>query len=700
MRIIYKNSDFVFHVQDSLNFTLASDARSFSLEFKGKIVLTHSQTNPCIKLAHASPDFKMHKRFVAYHKIKNPVMEKTPLLNVERVSSEDQGDVLSLIFDQTLKLDISVNEGRLHLEPQLLTGEFNHFTLTLPALKEEAIYGCGEQFSFLNLRGRTVPLWTQEPGIAKKKLSLVKILADLAIGAGGEWWTTYYPQPTFISSENYFVHVDSYAYGELDFEARKTHEVRMNEIPERIVIDVADTAPGVLGSLSAYLGRQRPLPDWALEGVWLGIIGGLDEKDPLSVPAKLKKAKGANTKVAAIWAEDWSGLRHFKAQTRLFWNWKYDPELYKDLPQYIETLHEEGIRFLGYNNCFLMDGCPMYEEAEAKGYFVKNEEGEPYLLRMFSFYAPMLDLTNPDACTWMKEIIKEHMIGANLDGWMADFGEYIPIDAKLANGKDPYLHHNEYPVLWAKLNAEAVQEMGRDKGENAIVFFSRSGNYGSTRYSPLIWAGDQATRFWLEMGLAAQIVSAVSLGLLGVGFAHGDIAGYFHMGFIKRTKELYMRGTELATFTVVMRTHESKGHAGWAWYTDAETLDHFAKFSRIHAALKPYFKTLIQEYVETGLPVVRHPYLHYENDPTFHQQKPRLLQYQFLLGSEMLVAPVYQKGKTTRKLYLPAKKWIHLWSGKEYTGGWVTVDAPLAEPPVFYRKGTEFASLFETLKEV
>jgi len=676
--------------------------KGFDLRFKGRLILQHNMDDPCAILGLHEPNIQMHPRYVGfYKKIKNRVTQAYSLNQVV-IEEITQNKSYKLKFGEELEIAINIVDKRLILEPKLLSGsreQWTHFSLKLIANAEEAIYGGGEQFSYLNLRGRNLRLWVQEPGFIKTKKSVLKYIIDFLIGAGGEWWTTYFPQATFVSSDNYYVHVESYAYGELDFRSKRYHQIRFNEIPARIILDVQDSAIKTLKSLTEYLGRQRPLPDWILDGLWLGIIGGLNESDPDSIQAKLAKAKAANVKVAAIWAEDWSGIRKFKAQTRLFWNWKYSQELYTDLPAYIEKLHAEGIRFLGYSNCFLMKDGEFYKEAEENGYLVKNHQGDTYDLRMYSFSAPMLDLTNPKTWEWFKGMIKEHMIGIGLDGWMCDFAEYIPTDAKIHDGSDPYKHHNEYPVLWAKINAEAVKEMGRDTGEDAIVFFSRSGNYNSTNYSPLTWAGDQSMSFALDMGLASTITSAVSWGFVGVGFTHADIAGELLLPWAKRTKELFMRATELSAFTLIMRTHESKGLSGWSWYSDQDTLDHFAKFSRVHAHLKPYLKNAIQEYSEIGTPVVRHPYLHYEKDLTFHKQKPRIIQYEFLLGRDLLVAPVYKKGAEKRKLYLPNDDWIHIWTGKEYQGGWITVDAPLWEPPVFFRKSSNYKDLFETLKD-
>jgi alpha-glucosidase len=433
--------------------SVEAGAGELRLAFKGRVLLEHTPKDPCIEIAHVDPDFRMNPRYISYYKLKNKVSNQRPLIAVEKVPS---GDGITLEFDHLLRLHARVVDGRLELAPEAI-GEakkddatYNHFTININADDSEAVYGCGEQFSFLNLRGRRVPLWTQEPGIVKNH-SLFKYLADAAIGAGGEWWTTYYPQPTFVSSRNYFVHVVSYAFADFDFRGRSRHSLHVNGIPKKIVIDVQDNAPAVLASLTDYLGRQRPLPGWALDGAWLGIVGGLAKDDPNSVVAKVDRAKKGNVKVAAVWAEDWTGLRAFKAQTRLFWNWKYSQERYPDLPSYIKQLHAEGIRFLGYNNCFLMTDGDLYEQARDRGYLVKNASGEPYQLPMYSFRAVMLDLTNPGTWDWFMAIIKEHMIGIGLDGWMCDFAEYLPVDAVLHSGEDPLVHHNEYPVLWATM---------------------------------------------------------------------------------------------------------------------------------------------------------------------------------------------------------------------------------------------------------
>ena len=73
--------------------------------------------------------------------------------------------------------------------------------------------------------------------------------------------------------------------------------------------------------------------------------------------------------------------------------------------------------------------------------------------------------------------------------------------------------------------------------------------------------------------------------------------------------------------------------------------------------------------------------------------------YSYLLGGDLLVAPVVQPGADSRRLWLPEESWIHLWTGGTYSGGWVEVPAPIGKPPVFYRKGSAFSTLFTSLRE-
>ncbi len=183
---------------------------------------------------------------------------------------------------------------------------------------------------------------------------------------------------------------------------------------------------------------------------------------------------------------------------------------------------------------------------------------------------------------------------------------------------------------------------------------------------------------------------------MGNGIHHSDVGGYTTLHGMKRTKELMMRWIDFCAFTPMMRSHEgNRPGDNHQFDTDDETLFHLGRMSRVFASMKPYLKAAIAENTEAGIPVMRPLFMHYEQDETAYD-----IQFQYLLGRDVIVAPVYNKEETEWKLYLPEDDWVHAWSGQAFKGGWVTVDAPLGEPPVFYRKSSEYADLFAALPQV
>jgi len=304
----------------------------------------------------------------------------------------------------------------------------------------------------------------------------------------------------------------------------------------------------------------------------------------------------------------------------------------------------------------------------------------------------MVDLWNPDAFEWIKAVIKRNMIGIGMAGWMADFGEYLPVDAVLHGGVDGLLAHNEYPVLWARANAEAVRESGK---EGRICFFMRSGWAGSATHAQGFWAGDQLVNWSQDDGLPSVIPAGISAGISGMGNWHFDIGGYTTVAWIKRSRECFMRWAELAAFTPVMRTHEgNRPESNAQFYSDPALLSHFARMASAWTALAPYHQALADEYAETGLPPIRHPWIHYEKDSEL-----RRLQYQYMYGRDMLIAPVSRPDRDLWEAWLPDDEWVHLWTSREFRGGAVTIDSPLGYPPVFYRVASPWAGLFDNLRK-
>ncbi len=76
------------------------------------------------------------------------------------------------------------------------------------------------------------------------------------------------------------------------------------------------------------------------------------------------------------------------------------------------------------------------------------------------------------------------------------------------------------------------------------------------------------------------------------------------------------------------------------------------------------------------------------------------MEFRYLLGRDILVAPVHEEGRSDWTLYLPEDNWVHAWTGEAFRGGEVTVNAPIGKPPVFYRADSEWAALFASLKSI
>jgi alpha-glucosidase len=144
----------------------------------------------------------------------------------------------------------------------------------------------------------------------------------------------------------------------------------------------------------------------------------------------------------------------------------------------------------------------------------------------------------------------------------------------------------------------------------------------------------------------------------------------------------------------MMRSHEgNRPDENLQLDQDANVLAHFVRMTRVHAALAPYVSELCDEAVKSGLPLQRAMFLDYEADRACWE-----IETQYCYGCELVVAPVLEADAREWEAYLPqGTDWVHVWSGKTYGGGWVRVDAPLGEPPVFYRADSRHAGLFAGL---
>lgn len=443
---------------------------------------------------------------------------------------------------------------------------------------------------------------------------------------------------------------------------------------------VAAETPRELVARQAAASRPA-LADWTQQGAIVGLQGGTEK-----VRREVHELLDAGAEISAVWIQDWTGQRTTSFGDRLWWTWQLDAGRYPGWSELVADLAAQGIRTTTYVNPFLTDADPkddpairnLWAEARAAGHLVADSDGEVYRLDQGDFDAGLVDLTDPAARRWFAEVIAEEVLGEGVDGFMADFGEGLPFDAVVANG-DPAVRHNQWPLLWA----QTVREACALAGKPACVTWFRSGALGMEAEAPLFWNGDQLVDFGTEDGLASALLGTLSAGVSGWPLVHADIGGYTSVDAklrdYTRPDDLLRRWSEYAAFGVVMRTHEGNRPADNAQVYDSPAAErHFARMTRLFAALAPYRRTVLEEARATGLPAVRHGWLVHPGTAAAQ------VDTQFFLGDSLLVAPVLEHEADTVEVTFPPGRWVHLITGEEYAGDRrVTVAAPLGTPAAF-----------------
>ena len=585
------------------------------------------------------------------------------------------------------------SSNQLSFSAELDDTSYNRIYLNYASEKDESFYGFGEQFTYFDQKGKKLPIFIMEQGIGRGSQPFT-LLVDINASAGGKWHTSYAGVPHYMTSKMRSLFLETSEYSSFDMTADNQVQVALfsHSIKGRIIN--GDTPLALIEEYTTYSGRMRELPDWIHDGAILGMQGGTEK-----VMARYQQMKDKKGAVAGLWLQDWVGQRKTSFGKQLWWNWELDNNRYENWSNMLAGLKKDDVHVLTYINPFFaqVDDKPhvkrnQFSELLEEGFLVQTQNGEPYLIENTSFSAGLIDLSNPEARSWIKQVIKDELIASGASGWMADFGEALPYDAKLHSGT-PVKSHNRYAEEWQQVNREAIDEAGRS---DDIVFFSRSGYTKSPGLTTLFWLGDQLVTWDKYDGIKTAVTGLLSSGLSGYSLNHSDIGGYttvpspasWLIGHRYRSKELMQRWTELNAFTTIFRTHEgNRPEANHQFNTDEETLDHFARFANIYKAWGGYRKQLVKEAAQKGYPVVRHPWVHYPNDAAV-----RLLDYQFMVGADFMVAPVLDPETSSVDVYLPKGDWTHLFTGEVYRhtqGKSITVAAPIGTPAVFYKTGSK-----------
>lgn len=595
--------------------------------------------------------------------------------------------------------EASIDGGALHLFSEygqlalthitvtsLMDGAVTSLGLSWQLEDNEKLFGTGERYDSLDQRGKTPDIRVYEQ--YKQQGS-----------------RTYFPLPWVLSSGGYGIRIDSNERIRFDL-GNSRDEIATVTIPTAAAEgDFYFGAPKeVLGMYTATVGRPHPLPVWAY-GPWMSSNEwDRDSTVREMVDRTLTEAIPATVLVIEAWSDE--------ATFYLFNDTEYQlvpgdaavkPEDMKhrgrwpDPKGLIDWLHDNDLRVILWQIPALKDdtGKPQPDNdiayAENSGLCVSTISGETYRNRGWWFPgSPIIDFTNPDAVDWWFNKRAYLVSDYGVDGFKTDGGEHLwGSDVINHAGETGHAAANTYPTHYLRTYHKHLT----GHGHNQPVTFSRAGFTGAQAY-PAHWAGDEDSTW---DAYRASLTAGLSAALGGIAFWSWDLAGF--SGPIP-SAELYIRSTALAAFCPIMQYHsEHNQHRRplidrTAWNVAEQTgeprvLDAYRFYARLRMNLIPYLDTLGHIASRDGTPIMRPLLVEYPDDP-----EAVAVDDQYLLGADLLIAPVIEEGAESRQVYLPEAEWYDLWTGGRVASGWTRADAPVDRIPVYARGGATIPMWF------
>ncbi len=554
----------------------------------------------------------------------------------------------------------------------------NRASIAFACEDRDHFLGLGGQSFAVDHRGQSVALWVQEDGISK--LDVPDDNYDGVWALTGRRHSTHTPMPMMLSSRGWALALDTNRRARFDLCATDPALARLEAWDDQLTVRlfVGNSPRDSIARMTAWIGRPAVPPAFAF-APWLDAIYG-----QANVRRVADALRAADVPVSVIWSEDWRGGNDETGPAGgyvLEEDWRVDRTIYPDFEGLAGHLHDSGYKFLTYANTFIDTDADVRSEAIALGHTIKRPDGSVHDFLGVKFRdSTLLDLSSPAAVAWAKGVYGETFaIGS--DGWMADFGEWLPTDAVLASGESGLDYHNQYATDWLRLNHELFTEaQARDGIER--LYFARAGGLGAQPYMQVVWAGDQQTDFTVGDGLPSVIPMGIGLGLTGFPYFGHDIAGYMSQTTVPVSRELWFRWVTFGALSPVMRTHHGRSaRENWHWERDAETTAHLRRWAKLHMQLVPYLRMLAVDAHATGAPLFR-PFV--IDHPTWTPGWS--LADQYMLGDRIAVAPVVVAGATSREVRLPAGRWYGLLDGAALDSDGdrpLSVSATVSEIPAF-----------------
>jgi sulfoquinovosidase len=566
-------------------------------------------------------------------------------------------------------------------------GGVSAFTAAFASQEGEAFRGFGGRTNSLDQRGQDFYNWVEEEHFGARETQPAFSATPFAGGdryrfPGGPH-SSYYVQNLFVSSRPYGFFLDETALTRWRMAAERPDAWQVSASDEDLDFTVALGDPlDAIDALTRITGRHRLPPEWALGPiVKRNVRQGNDS--PEQQQEKIRKDIETIEKL------------DLHLEGYIYESWDTLP------PDFIRKtnarLKKRGIHAIGYVRAYVnddgnFDPDGMLQEALDEGVLVQTPAGTPFLSVAVG-PAGLIDFTNPKAVAWWERRKIRKMLDLGFDGFMQDFGEQVNDDMKFhdTGGRDAKEMHNRFPVVYHRATRDILDRYEREHPQRGPIwmyvrtgFTGRPGSAGDEHGN---FPGDQTSDWQQSSGFPASARDMLNRQVGGLFGFTTDIGGYFdQFGAQKLDGELFSRWAEWSALTPYFRLHNSSGDGTkMPWDFDEPTLAIWRKHSDLHEAARPLITALWRVGERTGVPIVRPLWLAFPGDEEAARQDQ-----EWMLGEDVLVAPVVEKGATQRKVYFPAGAWVHPETGERHAGpATVEVQAPIDRLPYFFRAGTD-----------
>ena len=379
----------------------------------------------------------------------------------------------------------------------------------------------------------------------------------------------------------------------------------------------------------------------------------------------------------------WLDIDHMRGYRVFTWN----KQLFPDPPALLAQLKDMGFRAVTIVDpgVKVEPGNPVYDSGLERGAFCLTEQGAVYQGQVWPGRTAFPDFVSEATREWWGELTAKHL-GLGLSGIWNDMNEPatgdIPDTAmRFGEGKYPHgAYHNGYALLMAM---SAYKGLLNAMPDLRPFILSRAGSAGIQRFAAN-WMGDSMSR-WEHLQMS--IPMSLGLGLSGQPFVGADVGGFGE----NCDEELLIRWFQAACLTPFCRNHNDAGGVDqYPWSFGSQAERYCREAIHLRYRLLPYLYTAFVTASQNGTPIMKPMIWEDPADPYL-----RDIEDQFVIGPDLLVAPVVEKGIESRAVRLPKGEWFDWWTNRMVLGGIHLADAPLSGLPLYAKAGSVIPVLSE-----